>query len=74
MTMVWRAIARVRFSRNQWTWTEICSCVGGICFSISDAIIGFDRFVKPIPHAQVLKFIIFSLTTIEELDILVLQV
>ncbi|XP_077288030.1 lysoplasmalogenase TMEM86A [Arctopsyche grandis] len=53
-TMVWRAIARVRFSRNQWTWTEICSCIGGMFFAISDGIIGFDRFLQTVPYSQLL--------------------
>lgn len=57
-SMTWRAIARVNFSKD-WTWTEICSCIGGIFFSISDALIGFDKFHNPIPYAQVNRLVIY---------------
>lgn len=53
-TMAWRAIARVQFFEELWTWTKMCSCAGGICFVISDALIGFHYFHSPIPYPQVL--------------------
>ncbi|XP_046642216.1 lysoplasmalogenase-like protein TMEM86A [Daphnia pulicaria] len=54
VTMAWRAAARVRFFEDLWTWTKLCSCVGGFFFVISDAIIGFHMFYSPIPYGQVL--------------------
>jgi len=36
-----------------WTWTKLCSFVGGALFVISDSILGFDKFVSPIPYSQV---------------------
>lgn len=64
MTMVWRAIARVQFfevpnSHELWTWTKLCSCAGGIIFSISDALIGFHHFHQTIPHAQALIMVTY---------------
>lgn len=54
VTMLWRAAARVRFFEELWTWTKLCSFVGGALFVISDSILGFDKFVSPIPYSQVL--------------------
>lgn len=54
VTMAWRATARVRFFEELWTWTKLCSCVGGLFFVISDAIIGLHMFYSPIPYGQVL--------------------
>ncbi|XP_069181078.1 lysoplasmalogenase TMEM86A [Procambarus clarkii] len=52
MTMVWRAVARVQLFEELWTWTKLCSCVGGILFAVSDAGIGFSAFYCQIPHSQ----------------------
>lgn len=52
MTMVWRATARVQFFEELWTWTKLCSCAGGIVFAVSDTLIGFHHFYKPMPYAQ----------------------
>ncbi|KAG7153653.1 Lysoplasmalogenase-like protein TMEM86A-like, partial [Homarus americanus] len=52
MTMVWRAVARVQLFEELWTWTKLCSCVGGILFAVSDAGIGFNAFYCLIPHSQ----------------------
>ncbi|XP_076069041.1 lysoplasmalogenase TMEM86A-like isoform X2 [Oratosquilla oratoria] len=52
MTMVWRAVARVQLFQELWTWTKLCSCVGGIFFALSDSVIGFNAFYTAIPHAQ----------------------
>jgi len=54
MTMIWRATARVQFFEELWTWTKLCSCAGGIVFGISDNLIAFNQFYKPLPHAEVL--------------------
>jgi len=52
-TMAWRAIARVRFSEVDWTWTHVCTALGAISFAISDGFIAFDMFYSKIPHAKV---------------------
>lgn len=54
MTMVWRAVARVQLFEELWTWTKLCSCVGGILFAVSDTVIGFNAFCCHIPHSQVI--------------------
>jgi len=54
MTMIWRATARVQFFEELWTWTKLCSCAGGIVFGVSDNLIAFNQFYKPLPYAQVL--------------------
>ncbi|XP_049837832.1 lysoplasmalogenase-like protein TMEM86A isoform X1 [Schistocerca gregaria] len=59
VTMAWRAIARVQFFEELWTWTKLCSCAGGIVFAISDALIGFHHFHHPIPHSQALIMITY---------------
>lgn len=52
-TMAWRAIARVQFFDDLWTWTKLCSCIGSICFLISDCLLGLNYFYSPIPYAQI---------------------
>ncbi|XP_031781665.1 lysoplasmalogenase-like protein TMEM86A [Nasonia vitripennis] len=52
-TMSWRAIARVQFYGGKWTWTRLCCCIGSICFVISDTLIGFHHFYKPVPYPQI---------------------
>ena len=44
----------LRLNQELWTWTKLCSCVGGVLFAISDAFIGFDRFHSAIPYRQVM--------------------
>ncbi|XP_011692392.1 PREDICTED: lysoplasmalogenase-like protein TMEM86A [Wasmannia auropunctata] len=51
-TMAWRAISRVQFF-GEWTWTKLCSCIGSICFVISDTLLGFHYFHSPLPYSQV---------------------
>uniref|UniRef100_A0A6P7GKQ3 lysoplasmalogenase n=1 Tax=Diabrotica virgifera virgifera TaxID=50390 RepID=A0A6P7GKQ3_DIAVI len=53
-TMLWRAIARVQFFEDLWTWSKLCTCAGGILFALSDLLIGIDRFKFNIEYAQVL--------------------
>ena len=36
--MVWRAIARVQFFDDLWTWTKLCSCGGAVVFALSDGL------------------------------------
>lgn len=45
--MVWRAIARVQFFEDLWTWTKLCSCAGGILFAVSDFLVGMKIFYLP---------------------------
>ncbi|XP_076757114.1 lysoplasmalogenase TMEM86A isoform X2 [Xylocopa sonorina] len=52
-TMAWRAISRVQFYKELWTWTKLCSCIGGICFLVSDTLLGFHYFHTPLPYSQV---------------------
>ncbi|XP_063854085.1 lysoplasmalogenase TMEM86A-like [Scylla paramamosain] len=54
MTMVWRAVARVQLFEELWTWTKLCSCVGGLLFAASDCIIGVNAFLFRVPHSQAL--------------------
>ncbi|XP_046394020.1 lysoplasmalogenase-like protein TMEM86A [Ischnura elegans] len=54
ITMAWRAMARVQLFEELWTWTKLCSCVGAFFFVISDTLIGFHQFYRPIPHSQAL--------------------
>ncbi|KYQ52307.1 hypothetical protein ALC60_08573 [Trachymyrmex zeteki] len=35
-----------------WTWTKLCSCIGSICFVISDTLLGFHYFHSPLPYSQ----------------------
>ena len=50
--MVWRAVARVEFLDDLWTWTKLCSFIGSMLFVISDFVIAFDRFVAPVPYSH----------------------
>ncbi|CAG7727346.1 unnamed protein product [Allacma fusca] len=53
MMMVWRGIARVE-NLGKWTWSKLCSSVGGILFAISDSLIGISLFLYPFAYSQVL--------------------
>ena len=55
--MVWRAVSRVQLFDDLWTWTKLCSCGGGILFALSDLILGLNKFVSPIPYANMLIMI-----------------
>lgn len=50
--MMWRAIARVQFFNDLWTWTKLCGCAGAMFFMISDFVIAWDRFVLPVPYSH----------------------
>ncbi|XP_043269204.1 lysoplasmalogenase-like protein TMEM86A [Venturia canescens] len=52
-TMTWRALSRVQSQGVPWTWTKLCSGMGGVCFAISDALLGFHHFYAPMPYATV---------------------
>ncbi|KAG1662029.1 Lysoplasmalogenase-like protein TMEM86A [Nymphon striatum] len=57
--MVWRAIARLQFFEDLWTWTKLCSCVGAVLFCISDSILAFNNFAFEIPHSQALIMVTY---------------
>ncbi|KAK7099148.1 lysoplasmalogenase TMEM86A-like isoform X2 [Littorina saxatilis] len=50
--MGWRAVARVQFFDDLWTWTKLCGCAGAICFMISDLLIAVDKFVVDVPFSH----------------------
>ncbi|ESO09013.1 hypothetical protein HELRODRAFT_185384 [Helobdella robusta] len=50
--MVWRAVSRVRFFDDLWTWTKLCSCVGAVLFMISDFTIGIHAFYTPLYYSH----------------------
>jgi len=47
---VWRAIARVQFFDDLWTWTKLCACVGSLCFLLSDFVIAVGMFRHAVPY------------------------
>lgn len=51
-TMAWRAVARVQFFDDLWTWSKLCGCFGAIFFLISDLTIALDKFCFPVPFAH----------------------
>lgn len=51
-TMAWRAMARVQFYDDLWTWTKLCGCAGAVCFLISDLVIAINMFAVSIPCAH----------------------
>ncbi|XP_023011937.1 lysoplasmalogenase TMEM86A [Leptinotarsa decemlineata] len=53
-TMLWRAIARVQFFEDLWTWSKLGTCAGSILFALSDLILAIDRFKYNIDYVQVL--------------------
>jgi uncharacterized membrane protein YhhN len=57
--MCWRAVARVQFFDDLWTWTKLCSFAGAILFLLSDFIIAFDKFRFPIPYSHALIMITY---------------
>lgn len=50
-TMLWRATSRMPLA-EEWPWTKICSCLGAICFVISDMVIAIDKFRYPVPYSH----------------------
>lgn len=52
LTMMWRAIARVQFYNDLWTWTKLVACAGAICFIISDLVIAVDKFRCHVPYSH----------------------
>ncbi|XP_076472135.1 lysoplasmalogenase TMEM86A-like [Babylonia areolata] len=51
-TMGWRAVARVQFFDDLWTWTKLCGCVGALFFIVSDLLIALDKFVMEVPYSH----------------------
>ncbi|KAF5301440.1 hypothetical protein FQA39_LY02169 [Lamprigera yunnana] len=54
MTMVWRAIARVKFTERKWSWSKGAACLGAIIFAISDFFVGYNRFYGMFPYDQLI--------------------
>lgn len=50
--MGWRAVARVQFFDDLWTWTKLCGCAGAIFFMISDLLIAIDTFITKVPFSH----------------------
>jgi hypothetical protein len=50
-----KAIHKFSITQDLWTWTKVCSCFGGICFVVSDSILGINKFFVEIPHSQVVN-------------------
>lgn len=59
MTMAWRAVARVQHFVGLWTWTKLCSCVGGILFAVSDTVLGLNAFYCYIPYSQAIIMVTY---------------
>lgn len=51
-TMAWRAIARVKFLNDQWTWTGLCSSGGAVLFLMSDFVIALNKFRFEVPYSH----------------------
>jgi len=47
---VWRAVARVQFFDDLWTWTKLCACVGSLCFLLSDFTLAVGLFRHAVPY------------------------
>ncbi|XP_055354528.1 lysoplasmalogenase-like protein TMEM86A isoform X2 [Paramacrobiotus metropolitanus] len=52
--MGWRAIARVPFLNDLWTWTKLACAVGALLFCLSDLMIAIKMFYSDFPLSQVL--------------------
>lgn len=52
ITMMWRAMARVQFFEDLWTWSKLCTCAGGVLFVVSDLVIGISHFKFPVNYDQ----------------------
>jgi len=50
--MVWRAVARVQFFGDLWTWTKLCAFAGSLLFIVSDFVIAIDKFRHPVPYSH----------------------
>ena len=50
--MAWRAIARVQFFDDLWTWSKLCGCAGALCFMVSDFVIAANKFRGPVPYSH----------------------
>ena len=52
MTMAWRALARLQFFENFWTWTKMAAGIGAILFCISDLVLATNMFCSAIPSSH----------------------
>jgi len=56
---VWRAIARVQFFNDLWTWTKLCACLGSLCFLVSDFTLAVSLFRHPVPYDHQLVMVTY---------------
>ena len=49
---IWRAVARVQFFGDLWTWTKLCAFAGSLLFIVSDFAIAIDKFRYPVPYSH----------------------
>lgn len=56
---VWRAVARVQFFDDLWTWTKLCACLGSLFFFTSDLILGVTLFRHPVPYQHPIVMITY---------------
>ena len=52
ITMAWRALARLQFFENLWTWTKMAACIGAIFFCISDFFLAKNMFRSAVQSSQ----------------------
>ncbi|XP_076450292.1 lysoplasmalogenase TMEM86A-like [Babylonia areolata] len=57
--MGWRAVARVQFFDELWTWTKLCGCAGAIFFMTSDLLIAIDTFIVKVPFSHQLIMVTY---------------
>ena len=48
----WRAVARVQFFGDLWTWTKLCAFAGSLLFIVSDVVIAIVKFRHPVPYSH----------------------
>jgi len=48
----WRAVARVQFFGDLWTWTKLCAFAGSLLFLLSDFVIAVDKFRDSVPYSH----------------------
>ena len=57
--MGWRAVARVQFFDDLWTWTKMCGCAGALFFMVSDLLIAVDTFKFKVPFSHQLIMVTY---------------
>lgn len=58
--MLWRAVVELLSSKGPTRrWTQVCGCVGGLIFGLSDFILGTNKWLFPIPYARPLIMVTY---------------